>query len=114
MLFRSSICEEVSPEQIDLLYWDTHVASRETYTQSELAGIETVTKPAGGGGTDPTCVPKFMAKHDIKAECLIFLTDGYVGDQDPSDYASLSMPVLWCVKGNRHFETPVGKTVHVE
>ena len=110
-----SICEEVSPEQIDLLYWDTHVASRETYTQSELAGIETVTKPAGGGGTDPTCVPKFMAKHDIKAECLIFLTDGYIGNQDASDYASLSMPVLWCIKGNSHFHNaPVGKIVHVE
>ena len=110
-----SICEEVSPEQIDLLYWDTHVASRETYTQNELAGIETVTKPAGGGGTDPTCVPKFMSKHDIKAECLIFLTDGYIGRQDAKDYATLNMPVLWCIKGNRHFnDAPVGKVVHVE
>jgi predicted metal-dependent peptidase len=109
-----SICEEVSPETIDLLYWDTHVASRETYAQNELAGLEQNTKPAGGGGTDPTCVPKFMAKHDIKAECLIFLTDGYVGQQNPSDYASLHMPVLWCVKGNTCFETPVGKVVHVE
>jgi len=110
-----SICEEVSPEAIDLLYWDTHVASRETYLNSQLASLTEETKPAGGGGTDPTCLPKFMKKHDIKGECLLILTDGYVGDQRPSDYASLgSMPVLWCVKGNRHFDTPVGKTVHVE
>jgi predicted metal-dependent peptidase len=110
-----SICEEVSPEAIDLLYWDTHVASRETYANNELTSLESETKPAGGGGTDPTCVPKFMAKHNIKGECLLMLTDGYVGHQDPNDYASLgSMPVLWCVKGNKHFDTPVGKTVHVE
>ena len=110
-----SICEEVSPEAIDLLYWDTHVASRETYMNNELAGLVSETKPAGGGGTDPTCLPKFIAKHNIKGECLLILTDGYVGDQKPSSYASLgSMPVLWCVKGNRHFDTPVGKTVHVE
>lgn len=110
-----SICEEVSPEQIDLLYWDTHVASRETYTQSELAGLEKNTKPAGGGGTDPACVPKFMEEHNIKAECLIFLTDGYIGRQNPSDYSSLTMPVLWCIKGNSHFnEAVVGKVVHVE
>ena len=110
-----SICEEVSPEAIDLLYWDTHVASRETYLNSQLASLTEETKPAGGGGTDPTCLPKFMKKHDIKGECLLILTDGYVGHQEPSDYASLgSMPVLWCVKGNKCFETPVGKTVHVE
>jgi predicted metal-dependent peptidase len=110
-----SICEEVSPEAIDLLYWDTHVASRETYTQNELAGLTTETKPAGGGGTDPTCVPKFMAKHNIKGECLLMLTDGYIGHQDASDYSSLgSMPLLWCVKGNTHFQSVVGKTIHVE
>jgi len=51
----------------------------------------------------------------MKAECLLFLTDGYIGQQSPSDYASLgSMPVLWCVKGNRGFDSVVGKTVHVE
>ena len=110
-----SICEEVSPEAIDLLYWDTHVASRETYTQNELSSLTTETKPAGGGGTDPTCVPKFMAKHNIRGECLLMLTDGYIGAQDASDYASLgSIPLLWCVKGNERFQSVVGKTVHVE
>jgi predicted metal-dependent peptidase len=110
-----SICEEVSPEAIDLLYWDTRVASRETYMNNQLASLTEDTKPAGGGGTDPTCLPKFMKKHDIKGECLLILTDGYVGHQNPSDYASLgSMPVLWCVKGNTNFNAPVGKTVHVE
>lgn len=110
-----SICEEVSPEQIDLLYWDTHVAQRETYTNNELASLESETKPAGGGGTDPTCLPKYIEKHNMKGECFLILTDGYIGHQDASDYASLgSMPLLWCVKGNQQFNSVVGKTVHVE
>jgi len=110
-----SICEEVNPEQIDILYWDTAVASRETYNNSQLSGLIESTKPAGGGGTNPVCVPKYIAKNNMKAECLLFLTDGYIGQQSPSDYASLgSMPVLWCVKGNRGFDSVVGKTVHVE
>ena len=111
-----SICEEVSPETIDLLYWDTHVASRETYTENELAGLTESTKPAGGGGTEPACVPKFMEKHNIKPECLIMLTDGYIGRQDPSNW-TLSAPVLWCIKGNNRFssaDAPVGKIVHVQ
>jgi predicted metal-dependent peptidase len=109
-----SICDEVSPEQIDLLYWDTHVASRETYQGSELSNLVESTKPAGGGGTEPACVPKYMKKHDIKPECLIILTDGYIPYQDPSDWA-IESPVLWCIKGNSNFnQSVVGKIVHVE
>ncbi len=108
-----SICEEVSPEYIDLLYWDTHVAARETYTENELSGLTESTKPAGGGGTEPACVPKFMKKHNMTPECLLMLSDGYIGHQNPSDW-DISAPVLWCIKGNSRFEAPVGKTVHVE
>jgi predicted metal-dependent peptidase len=108
-----SICEEVSPEVIDLLYWDTHVASRETYMENELSGLTESTKPAGGGGTEPACVPKYMNKHNMKPECLIMLSDGYIGAQDESNW-NISAPVLWCIKGNSSFVAPVGKTVHVE
>ena len=108
-----SICEEVSPEVIDLLYWDTHVASRETYTENELAGLVESTKPAGGGGTEPACVPKYMNKHNIKPECLLMLSDGYIGHQKESDW-NIEAPVLWCIKGNSRFVAPVGKTIHVE
>lgn len=110
-----SICDEVSPEKIDVLYWDTHVASRETYQGSELSNLVESTKPAGGGGTEPACVPKYIHKHDMKGECLLMLTDGYIPDQEPSNW-NINMPVLWCVKGNRHFNDGkvIGKVVHVE
>ena len=110
-----SICDEVSPEKIDVLYWDTHVASRETYQNNELSNLVESTKPAGGGGTEPACVPKYIHKHDIKGECLLMLTDGYIPDQEPSNW-QIGMPVLWCVKGNQNFrnEGVIGKVVHVE
>jgi predicted metal-dependent peptidase len=110
-----SICDEVCPEFIDVLYWDTHVASRETYQGSELSNLVESTKPAGGGGTEPACVPKYMKKNHMKAECLLMLTDGFIPNQEPSNW-EVGMPILWCVKGNNHFnETKVvGKVVHVE
>jgi predicted metal-dependent peptidase len=110
-----SICDEVSPEKIEVLYWDTHVASRETYQGSELSNLIESTKPAGGGGTEPACVPKYMHKHGIKGECLLMLTDGYIPNQEPSNW-QIDMPVLWCVKGNNHFNDTkvIGKVVHVE
>ena len=110
-----SICDEVCPEAIDVLYWDTHVASRETYQGSELSNLVESTKPAGGGGTEPACVPKYIHKHNMKGECLLMLTDGYIPNQEPSNW-DIPMPVLWCVKGNKQFNDNqvVGKVVHVE
>ena len=109
-----SICDEVSPEQIDLLYWDTHVASHEVYKGAELCGLAESTKPKGGGGTNPDCVPQYMRKKDLKPECVIMLTDGYLGS-DKNKW-QITSPVLWCVKGNRGFNSNdvVGKVVHVE
>ena len=110
-----SICDEVSPEKIDLLYWDTHVASHEVYQGSELSNLTETTKPAGGGGTSPECVPHYMKKEALDPECVIMLTDGYIGDQDPKDW-EIGKPILWCIKGNERFNSSQvsGKVVHVE
>jgi predicted metal-dependent peptidase len=110
-----SICDEVSPEKIDLLYWDTRVASHEVYLGSELANLVESTQAKGGGGTDPDCVPVYMKKEDLRPECVIMLTDGYLGS-DKSLWGSVTMPVMWCIKGNERFnsDTVVGKIVHVE
>lgn len=110
-----SICDEVSPEKIDLLYWDTHVASHEVYQGSELSNLTETTKPAGGGGTSPECVPRYMKKEVLDPECVIMLTDGYIGNQDPKDW-EIGKPILWCIKGNERFNSNLvsGKVVHVE
>jgi predicted metal-dependent peptidase len=109
-----SICDEVSPEKIDLLYWDTNVAGHETYMGAELASLTETTQAKGGGGTSPECVPNYMKEKRLEPECVIMLTDGYIGRQDPNDW-QIGKPIMWCIKGNKHFDIDVvGKVVHVE
>jgi predicted metal-dependent peptidase len=108
------ICDEVSPEKIDLLYWDTNVAGHETYMGAELASLTETTQAKGGGGTSPECVPHYMKKESLNPECVIMLTDGYIDRQDPNDW-QIGKPIMWCIKGNPHFSVDVvGKVVHVE
>jgi predicted metal-dependent peptidase len=103
-----SICDTVRPEGIDLLYWDTNVCQHEKYEQDRLDGMLASTRPRGGGGTAPQCVVEYMKAHNIKAECCVVLTDGYVDNWG----SGWPCPVLWgittsVVAGN-------GKTVRID
>lgn len=102
----------VNPDRVDIMYWDTAVARHEVYTGARKDVLAT-TKPAGGGGTDPDCVPKFMKDNKLKPDALIMLTDGYMSS-DANNWASLDCPVLWCVIGNSNVTIPKGKVVRVE
>lgn len=102
----------VNPDRVDIMYWDTSVARHEVYTGARKDVLAT-TKPAGGGGTDPDCVPKFMKTNKLKPDALIMLTDGYMSS-DVSNWAGVECPVLWCVIGNRNVTIPKGKVVRVE
>lgn len=105
-----AITETVKPERIDLIYWDSAVAGHETYTMAEMDTLVSSTKPRGGGGTDPRCVPDYMERKKIKPECVIMLTDGCV----PA-WGEWDVPILWCICGSwgRGQFAPVGKTVHI-
>lgn len=104
------ICETVNPSKVHVLYWDTAVCRHEMYEQAELGNLVRSTKPAGGGGTDATCVPPFLAEHGIKPECVVMLTDGYLG----GDWGQWSVPVLWCILNNKSAQANVGTTIHIE
>lgn len=104
------IAEEVNPEKVDLLYWDTSVAAHEEYGENDVSSIVTSTKPAGGGGTSPSCITEYLKKKHIEPECCIVLTDGYVGDDWGGDWPS---PVLWVIVGGNNVMAAKGKTVHV-
>jgi predicted metal-dependent peptidase len=91
------------------LYWDTAVCKEEVYLADEYANLVQSTKPAGGGGTDASCVPMYMAEHSIKPEAVVMLTDGYLG----GDWGQWSVPVMWCILNNRSANPPVGKAVHI-
>ena len=104
-----AICENVSPELVDLLYWDTSVAAHEVYARDSLDKLVSSTKPAGGGGTDASCVPIYIKERGIKPECVVMLTDGYV-----SDWGTWQQPVLWCIVNGSSSNAPVGQTIHVD
>jgi predicted metal-dependent peptidase len=105
-----SIAEEVTPDKVDLLYWDGEVAGHEEYDGSTVASIVDSTKPRGGGGTSPSCVSTYLKDKGIKPECVIMLTDGYVGNDWGQDW---EVPVLWVIAGNPSAVAPVGQTIHI-
>jgi predicted metal-dependent peptidase len=104
------ICDQVKPDVVRLLYWDTEVCADEKYTGTEVENIMGSTKPAGGGGTTVECVPAYMAQHGVKPQAVVVLTDGYLG----GSWGQWACPVLWCIVGNKNAVPDVGKYVHVE
>lgn len=104
------IAEEVNPETVDLLYWDGEVAGHETYTGSTVSTIVQSTKPAGGGGTSPSCVSTYLKEKSIAPECIIMLTDGYVGSDWGNEWTA---PLLWVIVGGNDDVAPNGKTIHI-
>jgi len=100
----------VTPELVDLMYWDTKVATHEKYGSGQYDLIAASTKPKGGGGTRPSCVTEYIRADKLRFECVIMLTDGYVdgdwGGQWPC-------PVLWVIAGNKRVTAGTGKTIHI-
>ena len=104
------ICDQVKPDVVRLLYWDTQVCTDEKYIGAGVENIVQSTKPAGGGGTTVECVPEYMTQHGVKPQAVIVLTDGYLG----GSWGTWACPVLWCIVGNKNARPDVGKYVHVE
>jgi predicted metal-dependent peptidase len=104
------ILDTVKPEAVRILYWDTEVCGDERYEMHELDTMIQSTKPKGGGGTDPTCVPAHMQDHNITPQAVIMFTDGYVGN----NWGSFNCPVLWVIVDNDRAVPPFGKVVHVK
>jgi predicted metal-dependent peptidase len=105
------ICNNTTPERVDLLYWDTRVVSHETYFEGDYESIATSTKPAGGGGS--SCVEVFEYIKDNKLDPLvcIHITDGFIEyPQLPPNY-----PVLWVIcNGSDHHQPPFGSFIRVK
>ena len=110
-----SIVEDVHPDALDLIYWDGDVAGHETYDMATMSNLVSSTKPRGGGGTDPRCMMHYLKKKQIKPECIIQLTDGYVGSAWGDEWEA---PIMWVITENAYnsnrIVAPVGKTVHIK
>lgn len=104
-----SVAEMVTPEKVDLLYWDWDVTNHEEYVQGQYQMMKDATKPQGGGGTRPACVQQFIKDKFLKPECIIMLTDGYVSDWGNNWPA----PVLWVIINNKNAKPTNGTVVYI-
>ena len=103
-----SVCDNVRPDRIRLLYWDTEVCADETYNLTETDTLVQSTKPAGGGGTDVRCVSEYMTEHKINPQAVFVFTDGYV-----FDWGTWTCPILWVIYDFERAKPDCGKTVHI-
>ena len=107
-----SICEQVNPDALRVMWWDTTVSSEQVFTPDNFNDITKLLKPTGGGGTCVSCVSKHIIERNYKADCVLVFTDGYVEDDIKWD---VMCPTLWLVTSKRDFVPPNGgKTVKVE
>jgi predicted metal-dependent peptidase len=104
------VVENVNPEKIRLLYWDTKVCADEVYEADEVDKLIESTKPAGGGGTEISCVNKYLTEEQINPQAVIVFTDGYLG----GDWGTWNCPVLWCILDHQAAQPTVGTAVHVK
>jgi predicted metal-dependent peptidase len=102
------ICKTVTPEAIDLLYWDTQVCQHEVYERDSFDALLTTTKPRGGGGTRPQCVSDYMRDKKLKPEAIIVLTDGHVDGWG----THWNAPMFWGIT-TKGITADVGITVHM-
>jgi predicted metal-dependent peptidase len=105
----ASVMQNMNPEQVDLLYWDSEVAGHEVYGLNDADRMTSSTKPKGGGGTSPSCITRYMAKHKIDPVCAIILTDGCVGNDWGGQW---NCPTLWVITEN--IKSPIGQTIKIE
>jgi predicted metal-dependent peptidase len=103
------VCESVKPELVDLMYWGHNVAAHEIYNTDLLSTLRQSTRPRGGGGTEPSCVTRYMREQSITPDCVVMLTDGDVFGDWGGDWPA---PVLWCIN-NKRTTAPHGVTVHI-
>jgi predicted metal-dependent peptidase len=105
-----SICDNTSPEKVDLLYWDTGVRGHEIYCADNYSGIATSTKPQGGGGSSSLCVFDYVVKNKLEPQCIILITDLYI--EFPQ--AASSCPVIWVAVDNKTTVPPFGSVIRVD
>ena len=105
-----SVAETVHPEAVRLLYWDTEVCGDERYEGDDVQRIVQSTKPKGGGGTTVECVPQYLQDKQVKAQCVIVLTDGYLG----GSWGEWQHPLLWVILDNKNAVPTVGQAVHIK
>jgi predicted metal-dependent peptidase len=106
-----AICDNTTPEKVDLLYWDTDVASHEQYREDNYAGLVNSTKPKGGGGSSSIAVFEYINNTlPNLPEVCIMITDGYI--EFPKEVPKY--PVIWVLMNNTGTVPPFGSIIRVD
>jgi predicted metal-dependent peptidase len=101
------LSEQCTPEEVQVLWWDTAVKGDQTFTGS-YSNLREVLKPMGGGGTRVSCIAEYIKAQRIDADCVIVFTDGYT---ETDITWGIDIPTLWIVTENDSFKAPVGRVV---
>lgn len=101
------LVQQLNIDELHLIYWDGAVCQHEVYTPATIKNWRNVTKPRGGGGTNPACITPWLKEKGIKLDAAVVLTDGEV-----PGWGQWTVPVLWLITGKA--QAGVGKTIHVE
>ena len=98
-------------EKIHVLDWDGEVAKggHTTYSSRELESAPELKTVHGGGGTDPSCVSRYIDEVQLKPDCIIMLTDGEI-----YNWGSWRHPILWAITNDDTITAPVGKTINID
>lgn len=103
----------------EIMYWDTQVAAVAEFTDVKSA---LKLRPAGGGGTDPNCIFKYInadkkyKSHSklTKLDAILIFTDGCFGDIDQDWIRKFSRKTVWIISSpqyaERGWKAPMGLT----
>ena len=106
-----SLADICQPDRIRILWWDTEVHGEQVFERDGPGGyteMHKVMKPQGGGGTAVKCVDDYITNKNLKADCVLILTDGYVEAQGDALKWRNATPTLWMVTHNKSFVPPSG------
>lgn len=83
-----NIAASVKPSRVHIVYCDAAVNKVDVFERGQTLNFEAV----GGGGTDFRPVFDYVAEHNIRPACLLYLTDMYGSFPETAP----SYPVVWC------------------
>lgn len=102
----------------NILFWDTQVQKSYIISSTRPEDIFKV-KPAGGGGTEPSCIYKYIDYQLKKCQyevaqfppIIVILTDGAFGQEEIKKYKSKYRNTIWVLEQGQEllFNAPFGK-----
>ena len=107
-----SICEDLLPAKLTVIYWDAIVQRVEEYEPGDYGNFISSTRPMGGGGTVPTCIKDYITENGLFPEALLIFTDGVFLEK----FLNFGdIPTLWCLDQNyyKYFTPPCGSAVEI-